>query len=79
MKPKYEKPVSRELGISLPNAVGNCQSGTTATGGNASGEPCKPGGTNPSNCNNGNVAGGPNCVQGQIATGNCSATGTSVT
>lgn len=58
MKPKYEKPITRDLGDSLQNAKGICIGfGSTATG--VPGE----------NCGNGSVARGARCLDGDYNTG----------
>ena len=80
MKPKYEKPVSRELGLSLPNAVGNCGTGGNASTSNSSGANCSNGDIADGNCKQyGGTAGGPNCNTGIIAlSNNCSPAGSGV-
>jgi hypothetical protein len=65
MKPKYEKPMIKDLGEGLPKAAGNCNTGSVVGsappvcavgGGGATSGQCKPGSRASGNCNNGGVA-----------------------
>jgi hypothetical protein len=63
MKPKYEKPMFRNLGEALPNAAGVCNSGTIV---GAAGS-CEPGATyQAKDCGVGSIA-KTSCTSGSVA------------
>jgi hypothetical protein len=72
MKKKYEKPLSQNLGYMIPDAMGNCSSGSSAGtlrpcgGGSVPGniEHCGPGQVANGACNNGIGAVGKACAAG---------------